>query len=143
MPSSAIMGGVKLAILVIDDNRLIADSLRQMVEVLGHRARVAYGSMAAMQSLRTATPDVILMDIHMQGVNGVEFCRMLRGNPQFNGTVIVMISTDNQPEMIASARAAGANGFLPKPINLEVLEKTLGQAEAMLAPDPDDKQPSA
>lgn len=129
---------MKLSALVIDDNRLIAASLAQMVEVLGYHARAAFGSMAGMQVLRHFTPDVILMDIHMQGVNGVEFCRLLRRDAQYRRTLVVMISTDDQSDLIADARAAGANGFLAKPITLEMLENVFKQAERMLTPVPGD-----
>jgi CheY-like chemotaxis protein len=118
---------------VIDDNRLIANSLTQMVEVLGHTARPAYGSMAGMQLLSRFQPDVILMDIHMQGLNGIDFCRMIRQNAPSERPVIIVISTDNQPEMIENARAAGASGFLSKPISIDELEPVLRQVEAMLA----------
>ena len=58
--------------LVIDDNRQTADALHQMLVVLGVEARVAYGSSPAITLLRTTTPNLILLDINMPGVDGLE-----------------------------------------------------------------------
>jgi len=124
---------MKLYVMVIDDNRLVADSLVKMLALLGHEAQAAYGSMAALQAIAQHTPDMVLTDIHMQGLNGVELCRYLRHDSHLLNVPIVAMSTDNQPAMIAGAREAGADGFLPKPIEMEALEKVIQQIETALA----------
>jgi CheY-like chemotaxis protein len=80
------------------------------------------------------TPDVILLDLHMQGVDGVEVCRYIRRDPRFMHVPVLAISSDTQEALIARIRAAGANGFLAKPIELEALEKALAQLETPLTP---------
>jgi len=111
--------------LVIDDSRETADSLVQMLALLGYETRVAYGPLRAIESFTRRQPDVILLDIHMQGVSGVEICRYLRRDPRTAHVPVVAISGDTQESLVASARAAGANAFLPKPIDLEALESAL------------------
>ncbi len=121
---------------VIDDNRMIANSLVNMLQLLGYEASAAYGSLPAMQILSYSVPDLILLDIHMQGVNGVEMCRFIRRDERLARIPVLAISSDTQPELIASMRSAGANAFLSKPIELDGLEAAIAaaQRDASLTP---------
>jgi len=121
---------MKRLAFVIDDNRLIAKSLMQMLELLGYEAQAAYGSLAGIQALGQIVPDIILLDLHMQGVNGVEVCRYIRRDPRLAKVPVLAISSDNQETMIAGVREAGANAFLGKPIAFEALEKVLKHIES-------------
>jgi CheY-like chemotaxis protein len=119
---------------VVDDNRMIAKSLMQMLNLLGYEAAVAYGAMMAIQQLAQRVPDVILMDLHMQGLNGIDLCRHLRQDIHLRHVPILAMSSDNQPALIESMREAGATLFLPKPIEMDTLEKALQTIEN-LAPE--------
>jgi CheY-like chemotaxis protein len=114
---------------VIDDNRMIANSLVQMLGLLGYEAYAAYGSLPAMQILSYNVPDLIILDIHLQGVNGVDICRYIRRDARLAKVPILAISSDTQPELISGMREAGANGFLPKPVQFELLEQAIQAAE--------------
>jgi CheY-like chemotaxis protein len=115
--------------LVIDDNRETADSLVMMLDLLGYQAKVAYGALTAITKFTQRFPDVILLDIHMAGMNGVEVCRFIRRDPRTAHLPVLAMSSDNQPALIASVREAGANGFLAKPISLDALEQVLHELE--------------
>lgn len=115
--------------LVIDDSRDTADSLVQMLNLLGYQAKVAYGPLTAIERVTQRFPDVILLDIHMQGVDGIEICRYIRRDPRTAHVPILLMSTDTQPALIARARAAGANDFLSKPVDLDELERALNGLE--------------
>lgn len=117
-------------VLIIDDNRDTADSLVSMLNLLGYQAKVAYGPVVGITKFTQRFPDLILMDIHMQGMDGVEVCRFIRRDPRTSHLPIILMSTDTQSALVAEARAAGANAFLPKPIDLEVLEQTLREVIA-------------
>jgi CheY-like chemotaxis protein len=117
-----------LKAFVIDDNRMIANSLVKMLAMLGYDAQVAYGALPAMQLLAQAAPDLILVDIHMQGINGVEVVRYIRRNQHTARVPIVAISSDTQGELVGSMKGAGANAFCPKPIALETLEQAINEA---------------
>ena len=117
---------------VIDDNRLIANSLVQMLDLLGFEAQAAYGAPAAVQGLSQRVPDVIITDIHIQAISGVELCRYVRREPRLAHVPILAISSDTQADMVASVREAGANAFLAKPIEIETLEKALLQVTRSL-----------
>ena len=115
--------------LVIDDTRLTANSLAQMLDLLGYQTHVAYGSRAAIEGAAQQIPDVILLDINMPGIDGVEVCRFFRRDPRTAKVPIVAMSTETQEEMVARVREAGANIFLPKPIDFEALEQALKEFE--------------
>jgi len=117
-----------LTAVVIDDNRMIANSVVKMLQMLGYEAQVAYGALPAMQLLAQATPDLVLVDIHMQGINGVEVVRYIRRNQHTARVPIVAISSDTQGELVHSMKTAGANAFCPKPIAFEALEQAISDA---------------
>jgi CheY-like chemotaxis protein len=112
-------------ILIIDDNRLIADNLVRMLKVLGLSARAVYGAPTAMQALNGPLPALVMLDLHMQGINGVEVCRFIRRNPATAALPVLGMSSDNQPDLIKTILDAGANLFLPKPVRIEDLEVAL------------------
>jgi len=110
---------------VIDDNRETADSLAQWLYLLDYDARVALGPLAAIEALAGRVPDVIFLDIHMHGMDGVEVCRYIRRDPRTADVAIIAMSSDTQPSLVEHARLAGANGFLGKPLEFEALEEVL------------------
>jgi CheY-like chemotaxis protein len=119
--------------LVIDDHRETADGLRGMLAMLGYWVRVALGPRPALEALAQRVPDVIFLDIHMAGLDGVEVCRYIRRDPRTAHVIIVAISSDTQPALIGRAREAGADGFLAKPIALADLEDVTQEIVLRLA----------
>ncbi len=111
--------------LIIDDNRSTADALRQMLNVLDIHARVAYGASAAMSLLNGFTPHLILLDINMPGVDGLEILAYLRREPRLISVPVVIVTSDDQPETRARVMKSGANAMIIKPATLETLEDNL------------------
>jgi CheY-like chemotaxis protein len=111
--------------LIIDDNRSTADALHQMLSVLDIPARVAYGASAAMSLLSNFTPNLILLDINMPGVDGLEILAYLRREPRLIPVPVVVVTSDDQPETRQRVLKGGANGMIIKPATLDALEETL------------------
>ena len=111
--------------LIIDDNRATADALHQMLHVLNVPSRVAYGASAAMSLLSTFTPNLILLDINMPGVDGLEILAYLRREPRLIPVPVVVVTSDDQPETRARVLKGGANGMIIKPATLDALEENL------------------
>ena len=111
--------------LVVDDVGVTATTVAQLLELLGYQTEVAYGPRPAIESLLQRIPDVILLDINMPGIDGAEVCRYLRRDPRTAQIPIIAMSTETQEETVARVREAGANVFLPKPIDIDTLEKAL------------------
>lgn len=115
--------------LIIDDNRTTADALGQMLNVLGFRARVAYGSGAAMKMLAGGfTPNFICLDINMPGANGFEILAYLRREPRLIPVPVIVITSDDQPETRRKVMRLGANLMIIKPATIDVLENGLKKA---------------
>jgi len=117
--------------LIIDDNRRTADALQQMLDVLEVPARVSYGSSPALEILRTTTPSLILLDINMPGVDGLEILAYLRREPRFAPVPVIVITSDDQPETRARVMKGGATAMLIKPATLDSLEEALKEAKVL------------
>jgi CheY-like chemotaxis protein len=116
---------------VIDDNRETADSLCQWLSLFDYDTQVALGPLAAIEALARRVPDVIFLDIHMQGMDGVEVCRYIRRDPRTAEVAIIGMSSDTQSTLVERVRMAGANGFLGKPLELDALEDVLKAVEKL------------
>lgn len=112
--------------LVIDDNRTTANALGQMLNVLGFKARLAYGSGAAMSILASGlTPEFICLDINMPGVDGIEILAYLRREPHLMPVPVFVITSDDQPETRRKVMRLGANVLIIKPATIDLLEEAL------------------
>jgi PleD family two-component response regulator len=112
--------------LIIDDNRTTADALGQMLNVLGFRTRVAYGSGAAMTILAGGfMPSFVCLDINMPGVNGLEILAYLRREPRLIPVPVLVITSDDQPETRRKVMKLGANVLIIKPATIDALEDAL------------------
>jgi CheY-like chemotaxis protein len=111
--------------LVVDDVRIAAATIAEALNLLGYETQVAYGPRPAIESLNRRVPDVILLDINMPGIDGVEVCRYLRREPLTANIPIIAMSSEIEETIVAQVRKAGANTFLSKPIDIDALERAL------------------
>ena len=118
--------------LIIDDNRTTADALNQMLDVLGLKARVAYGSSAAMALLGSGfTPHFVCLDINMPGVDGTEILAYLRREPRLIPISVFVITSDDQPETRKKVMQLGATAMIIKPATIDTLEDVLKRARIL------------
>ena len=118
--------------LIIDDNRSTADALNQMLQVLGVKSRVAYGSSAAMSLLGTGfTPRFVCLDINMPGVDGTEILAYLRREPRLMPVSVFVITSDDQPETRKKVMKLGATAMIIKPATIDALENELKKAKLL------------
>lgn len=112
--------------LIIDDNRTTADALGQMINVLGFKARIAYGSSAAISILRSGfTPKFVCLDLNMPGLDGTEILAFLRREPHLIPVPVFVITSDDQPETRKKVMKLGANLMIIKPATIDALEEAL------------------
>ncbi len=113
-------------ILVVDDNRDAADSLSMVLDILGADVRVAHNGEEALTVFAEHTPEVVLLDIGMPGMNGYEVARNIRSRfPDYN-TWIVALTGWGQEEDRRRAQDAGFDHHLTKPVDLDALQELLG-----------------
>jgi DNA-binding NarL/FixJ family response regulator len=127
-----------IRVLLADDQALVRGGFRLIldrdaeIEVL---AEAGDGS-AAIAQARSLRPDVVLMDVRMPGLDGIEATRRLVADPQFEGKVL-MLTTFDLDEYVVEAIRAGASGFLLKdvdPSDLVHAVHTVARGDALLAP---------
>tara|TARA_R110002096_G_scaffold32975_1_gene95622 strand:- start:382 stop:747 length:366 start_codon:yes stop_codon:yes gene_type:complete len=114
--------------LIVDDSRVIRMVARKILEELGFATKEAADGQQALDSCQEAMPEAILLDWNMPVMNGIDFLRKLR---QFDGgdkPVVVFCTTENDIEHIQEAIAAGANEYIMKPFDSEIIQAKLSQA---------------
>lgn len=99
--------------------------LSTFLSLIGHQPISALSGRQTWDKLAYEDPVAILLDIMLPDDNGLDICRALRSKPETAHLPVIMISAYNPP-LVAEASAAGANGYLAKPINLKDLKTALG-----------------
>ncbi|MGQ9916011.1 MAG: two-component regulator propeller domain-containing protein, partial [Bryobacteraceae bacterium] len=120
---SAVATRRPLRVLVVEDNALNQTMVARMLAVLGHESEVVGNGHQAVESALRGGFDVILMDIRLPELNGIEAARRLRGAGC--STPILALSANVYEADRAAALAAGMDGFLGKPLHLEELRQAL------------------
>ena len=106
-------------ILVVDDELGSAEVLSLILEEEGYRAFCAVNGQLALIQARDVTPDLVIVDYMMPLMNGAEFTRTLRADPQFAHTKVILNS--GLPEQAIRDRFDGYDAFLRKPFKVERL----------------------
>jgi DNA-binding response OmpR family regulator len=112
-------------ILVVDDNKATANSLAELLQMLGHQVRVAYGPRGALHQFYSGIPDLLFLDLNMPIVNGLDICRYLRSQSATAKMPIIVISANEEQSYKDAASRAGANYYIVKPAMLDDLEKAI------------------
>jgi two-component system KDP operon response regulator KdpE len=105
-------------VLVVDDEPHVVEGLRALLESRGYAVRAAPDGAAALDAVSAARPDVVLLDLAMRGLDGVEVCRRLRAWSQ---VPIVVLSARTEERQKVLALDAGADDYVTKPFGAEEL----------------------
>ncbi|MGF1507487.1 MAG: response regulator [Chloroflexi bacterium] len=112
-------------VLIVDDDKYMAKALTDMVSLFDRKVQAVHGPRQAIQALNADRPQLILLDLNMAGVDGLEVCRYIKRDP-INGDVpVVFITAEDDPTVMQKARDAGAVDYLVKPVDIDRLEKVL------------------
>lgn len=108
-----------MRILVVDDDRAVRESLRRSLSFNGYSVELAQDGLEALDSIATARPDALVLDVMMPRLDGLEVCRRLRSTGD-DLPVLVLTARDAVSDRVAGLDA-GADDYLPKPFALEEL----------------------
>jgi PAS domain S-box-containing protein len=112
-------------VLVADDNRDGAESLAMLLRLLGHEVRTAHDGLEAVQAAEEFRPEVVLMDVGMPRLNGLDATRRIREQSWGRAVTVIALTGWGQEGDRERSRAAGCDGHLVKPVLLPDLQKLL------------------
>jgi CheY-like chemotaxis protein len=115
-------------VLCIDDDRLVLSVCYDALTEHGYRVLTAADGPAGLAAAREAPPDLILLDVIMPGMDGLEVCRQLRAAPGLAATPIILLTALTHPEVVTEGREAGATLTMRKPYGPELIASTVDQA---------------
>lgn len=124
-PARASGQTVRHRILVIEDNRDAADTLREALEYLEHDVEVAYDGGEGLAKAKLFRPAVVLCDLGLPVVDGYAVARTLRSHDEFAGTLLIALSGYTQPEDLRRTRDAGFDQHIAKPPKLDDIDQLL------------------
>ncbi|WP_394169341.1 response regulator [Saccharospirillum alexandrii] len=112
-------------VMLVDDQTLVREGIKSLLQLAGHIEILGEASdgVEALEALNTLTPDVILMDIRMPRLDGIETLKTLTA--QGSAIPVIILTTFDDHELVLSAIRAGARGFLLKDVSLESLVEAI------------------
>jgi two-component system, chemotaxis family, chemotaxis protein CheY len=113
--------------LIVDDSKVVRMVARKIIEGLHFAIEEADNGQTAMDQCQKRMPDAILLDWNMPVMSGIDFLRNLRQMPGGQTPVVVFCTTENDIQHIQEAISAGANEYIMKPFDSEIIESKFSQ----------------
>jgi two-component system chemotaxis response regulator CheY len=114
--------------LIVDDSRVVRKVASRIVRDLGFSVTEAGDGAEALRMCRESMPDAVLLDRNMPAMNGIDFLRALRREEGGKVPRVVFCTIENDPEHISEALRAGADEFVIKPFDADILESKFAEA---------------
>jgi len=116
-------------IMTVDDAQTMRNMISFTLKGAGHQVVEAPDGLQALNALRSRQVDLVISDVNMPNMDGIELTRQLRAIPAYARTPIILLTTESDPGMKDKGRAAGATGWIVKPFQqdqlLAVISKVL------------------
>ena len=117
-------------VLIVEDEEDAADMFAEMMRVSGYRVLKTSSSTPALTMMATEKPDVVILDIMMPEISGLEILHQMRQNSELANIPVVVVSAQSLPADIKIGMEAGASMYLTKPVGFtelkEAIERALG-----------------
>ncbi|NPV85580.1 MAG: response regulator transcription factor [Anaerolineae bacterium] len=113
-----------MRILVIDDDPCTTELLTMILKPISTNILTAHSGREGVRMAKDCSPDVIVLDMMMPDLDGVQSCREIR---EFTSVPILIVSSAGQPNLIAEALNAGADDYLVKPVTRDILAATVNK----------------
>ena len=130
--------GTGATVLIAEDDPDVCTALKTIFMRAGYRVLTAADGTAAIDLTHRWRPDILLLDVSMPGITGLDVCRIVRADRSLTQTAILMVSSWAFASDFEAGLAAGADGYLVKPFsNDEVLERAQALLDRRRQPTPD------
>ncbi len=113
--------------LIVDDSRVVRKVASRIIRDLGFTVTEAGDGAEALAMCRQAMPDAVFLDWNMPVMNGIDFLRALRREPGGKSPRVVFCSVENDPEHIHEALRSGADEFIMKPFDADIVESKFAE----------------
>ena len=113
--------------LIVDDSKVIRMVARKILQELEFETPEAADGQEALDACKASMPDAVLLDWNMPVMSGIDFLRALRELPGGGNPVVVFCTTENDLDHIQEAMAAGANEYIMKPFDSEIIQSKFQQ----------------
>ena len=121
------MTSVPKKIIIVEDQPEVADLLEEMLSLDGYQVIKIHSSTGGLSVVQAEEPDVVLLDIMMPDVSGLEVLRFMRREPGLQKTPVVIVSARTSSSDIRTGLDAGATAYLTKPVDMDVLRETVAR----------------
>ncbi len=111
--------------LYVEDEKDLQLAVSQMLNLLGYEVTYVGNGKAGVEKAESWRPDIILMDVRMPVMNGPDAIRILRSKPDTENIPVFVLSAYTDSKTRLSCKEAGANGFFPKPIDIEEIDAVI------------------
>lgn len=115
-------------ILVVDDDMMARMEAAQCAKLQGHTVAMAEGGAQALQLLRSQAFDLVLLDLMMPDVDGLEVLRQVQADEKLRGIPVIVVSGADETESVERCIEMGAAGHLAKPVDPELLASRVSNA---------------
>jgi CheY-like chemotaxis protein len=119
-------------VLVVDDDPRLLHIVAMYLGIEGYDVAIAANGEEGLAEMQKRRPDLVILDIMMPGIDGIEACRRIRADPDTADIPVLMFSALSGDEDVERARLAGANHLITKPFNLVGLGSVV---KSFFAPD--------
>lgn len=115
---------MKKRILIVEDTKTIVMVERLMLAGQNYDIDIACNGREGLEKVRSQKPDLVLLDIMMPEMDGIEVCRQLKSSSDTRHIPVVMVTTKGEPERVEQAFVAGCDDYVTKPIDkFELISK--------------------
>ncbi len=108
---------MKKRILIVEDTKTIVMVEKMMLAGQNYEIETAADGREGLEKAKSYRPDVVLLDIMMPEVDGIEVCRQLKSNPDTSHIIVIMVTTKGESERVEQAFVAGCDDYVTKPID--------------------------
>lgn len=125
--------GGSTSVLVVDDDPIAAEMLRHALSVFGYDVTVACDGREALDHVRTGHYRIVISDVEMPNMNGIEFCREVRKRDACGYTYLILLTARSDTDSVVEGLDAGADDYIAKPFHPSELQMRIRAGERLLA----------